>query len=37
MAIHACREAGDLRGGLELARTAAERYPSAARANFEYA
>ena len=37
MAIHACREAGDLSAGLELASSASKRYPNSARANFEYA
>lgn len=37
MAIHACREAGDLGAGLEIASRASERYPLSARANFEYA
>ena len=36
MAIHACRQAGDLRSGLTLSERAAERYPLAARANFEF-
>ena len=37
MAIHACREAGDLSAGLQTAERAAERYPASARANFELA
>ena len=37
VAIHACREAGDLSAGLETAARAAKRYPASARANFELA
>ena len=37
MAIHACREAGDLSGGLGLATQTAKRFPASARANFELA
>ena len=37
MAIHACREAGNLSGGLELASRTAKRFPASARANFELA
>lgn len=37
LAIHACREAGDLAGGLEIASRAAARYPQSARASFELA
>ena len=37
MAIHACREAGDLDAGLKVAANASTRYPRSARASFEYA
>lgn len=37
MAIHACREAGDLAAGLKIALDASHRYPGSARASFEYA
>ena len=37
LAIHACREAGDLSAGLRIAEDADRRYPSSARASFELA
>ncbi len=37
LAIHACREAGDLPAGFEIAARAAKRFPVSARASFELA
>lgn len=37
LAIHAYQVARDFRSGMEMARAAAERFPTSARANFEYA
>ncbi len=37
LAIHACREAGNLPEGLRIAEEAVRRFPSSARANFELA